>query len=80
MVQALCQQIGARVYGGVTCLVELTDTDYSWSFKAGVNHAQVDMRKNMKVAAAVHGEAPTFKCGPAEMVKIIVKAQQAGKA
>ena len=34
IVQAAAQQLGSRVYGGVTCLVQVTDTDFSWSFRA----------------------------------------------
>ena len=44
MVQALAQQLGCRVYGGVTCLVQLTDTDHSWSFKGSVAAAQGEVR------------------------------------
>ena len=77
LVQALAQQIGARVYGGVTCLVQLTDTDYSWSFKAGVSAAQLNERQEQKKVASVKGERVEFKCGPREIVKIIYESQKA---
>ena len=68
LVQGLAQQIGCRIYGGVTCIVQLTDTDYSWSFKSGVCRAQDELRREMKTAAAALGEVPKFKCGPREIV------------
>ena len=58
LVQGLAQQIGCRIYGGVTCIVQLTDTDYSWSFKSGVGRAQDELRREMKTAAAAVGEVP----------------------
>ena len=45
LVQGLAQQIGCRIYGGVTCIVRLTDTNYSWSFKSGVGRAQDELRR-----------------------------------
>ena len=44
LAQGLCQQIGARVFGGVPCVIQVTDTDYSWScmcLAAGVASDQV---------------------------------------
>ena len=70
VVQAAAQQLGSRVYGGVTCLVQLTDTDFSWSFKSNVAQAQAEVRKVVKC---------TLKCGPAEIMKIVYEAQQAQK-
>ena len=77
LAQALSQQLGVRVFGGVTCVIQLTDTDYSWSFKNDVRKAQDELRRDMKAAAAVTAEVPKFKCGPREIVKIIFEAQQA---
>ena len=71
LVQGLAQQIGCRLFGGVTCIVQPTDTDYSWSFKSGVGRAQEQLRREMKTAAAATGEVPKFKCGPREIVKLI---------
>ena len=75
LVQALAQQFGVRVYGGVTCLLQITDTDYSASFKAGVSAAQHEERQEQKAAAKSIGAKVEFKCGPLEIVKIIKQAQ-----
>ena len=77
LVQSLAQQLPSRVYGGVTCLIQVTDTDFSWSFKAGVAQAQLQERQEQKLAAKALGVTPEFKCSHREIVKIIVKAQQA---
>jgi hypothetical protein len=79
LVQGLAQQIGCRIYGGVTCIVQLTDTDYSWSFKSGVCRAQDELRREMKTAAAALGEVPKFKCGPREIVKLIYEGMKIQK-
>lgn len=79
IVQSLAQQIPCRVYGGVTCLIQLTDTDYSWSFKAGVSQAQMQERQEQKLAAKALGVTADFKCSHREIVKIIWKAHQAQK-
>ena len=79
VVQAAAQQLGSRVYGGVTCLVQVTDTDYSWSFKGSVAQAQAEVRKVQVTAAKAKGVKCTLKCGPAEIMKIIHEAQQAQK-
>jgi hypothetical protein len=77
LVQSLAQQIPSRVYGGVTCLIQVTDTDYSWSFKAGVAQAQLKERQEQKLAAKALGVTPEFKCSHREIVKIIHEAQKA---
>ena len=77
LVQAAGQQIGCRVYGGVTCLVQVTDTDHAWSFKAGVSAAQAEERKEQNVAAKAAGVVCTMKCGPREIMKIIHAAHAA---
>ena len=51
LVQSLAQQIPSRVYGGVTCLIQVTDTDFAWSFKAAVAQAQLKERQEQKLAA-----------------------------
>ena len=79
VVQAAAQQLGSRVYGGVTCLVQLTDTDFSWSFKSNVAQAQGEVRKVQIAAAKAKGVKCTLKCGPAEIMKIVYEAQQAQK-
>jgi hypothetical protein len=77
LVQSLAQQIPSRVYGGVTCLIQVTDTDFSWSFKAAVAQAQMHERQQQKLAAKVLGVAPEFKCNHREIVKILHEAQKA---
>ena len=79
LVQGLAQQIGCRVFGGITCVLQITDTDYSWSFKSGIIKSQNELRRNMKTAAAALGEVPTFKCGPREIVQLIFEAQEVQK-
>ena len=77
LVQALCQQIGTSVKGGVTPLVQLTDTDFSWSFKSSVAAAQMKVREEQKAQAKARGEIPTFKCGFAEIMQIFDAARRA---
>ena len=77
LVQAAGQQIGCRVYGGVTCLVQVTDTDHAWSFKAGVSAAQAEERKEQNLAAKAAGVVCAMKCGPREIMKIIHAAHAA---
>ena len=77
LVQSLAQQLPSRVYGGVTCLIQLTDTDYSWSFKSSVAAAQMQERAEQKLAAKALGVTPEFKCSHREIVKIIWSAQKA---
>ena len=77
LVQSLAQQLPSRVYGGVTCLIQVTDTDYSWSFKSSVAAAQLQERAEQKLAAKALGVTPEFKCSHREIVKIIWAAQKA---
>ena len=56
LVQGLAQQIGVRIFSGVTGVVQITDTDElmnsSWSFNAGVSRAQDELRREMKIACS----------------------------
>ena len=74
LVQSLAQQMGCRVYGGITPILQVTDTDYSWSFKSGVAKAQMELRKQLKAEAALQGKQCTFKCGAREIMQVIASA------
>ena len=58
-------------------MIQVTDTDFSWSFKAAVAQAQLKERQEQKLAAKALGVTAEFKCGHREIVKIIHEAQKA---
>ncbi|CAE8629532.1 unnamed protein product [Polarella glacialis] len=51
MKQSVAQQIPCQVKAGVTPIVQLTDTDFGFSFKASLAAAHVEMRQEMKAKA-----------------------------
>ena len=76
LVQGLCQQIGVRVFGGVTCNMPVTDTVLSYSFKASVSSAHHSMISAVQTALAVAGVVPICKRGLAEICNIVVEEQK----
>ncbi|CAE8743180.1 unnamed protein product [Polarella glacialis] len=55
MKQSVAQQIPCQVKAGVTPIVQLTDTDFGFSFKASLAAAHVEMRQEMKAKARRNG-------------------------
>ena len=73
-VQKLCQQLHTQVKGGVTDLIQITDTDMSMSLKSSLRQAQEEERRRMKEHAKAEGRPVSFKCGVEEMARILEHA------
>jgi hypothetical protein len=73
---ALCQQIGSFIGGGCTPLLQVTDTDFSFSFKCSIAEAQKMERRKQTAIAKLKGEAATFSCGAREIVEILHVAHE----
>ena len=72
---ALALQIPCYVQGHCTPLVQITDTDFSFSFKAGAKTVQSAERQEQRAAAKLLGVKPQFKCGARQILKICSKSQ-----
>jgi hypothetical protein len=77
MKQSVAQQIPCQVKAGVTPIVQLTDTDFGFSFKASLAAAHVEMRQEMKAKARIQGKIATFKCGVPEIMELLETARKA---
>ncbi|CAE8706526.1 unnamed protein product [Polarella glacialis] len=77
MKQSVAQQIPCQVKAGVTPIVQLTDTDFGFNFKASLAAAHVEMRQEMKAKARIQGKIATFKCGVPEIMELLETARKA---
>ena len=73
---SLANQVPAWIEGGMTPVLQITDTDFSASFKAGVRRAQAEERIAITQAARLKGIRAEFKCGAYEIMKIAAKAHK----
>ena len=74
--QALCQQIPAWIAGKMTAVLQVTDTDVAFRFKAACRRAQADLRRAMKAKAAAQNSRATFRCSHYEVMYVISRAHQ----
>jgi len=65
--------IGAKM----TAVLQVTDTDVAFPFKAACNKEMEKLRLEMKQSAAVSGARAQFKCGPYELLRVAQAGQQA---
>ena len=68
---AASQSISAWIQGNMTAVLQLTDTDFSFSFKSSARSIMADLRREMKRKAAAEGVQATFKCGSYEIMRIV---------
>ena len=64
---AASQSISAWIQGSMTAVLQLTDTDFSFSFKSSARAVMADLRREMKRKAAAEGVQATVKCGSYEI-------------
>jgi len=64
--------IGAKM----TAVLQVTDTDVAYPFKAACNREMEQLRLEMKQAAAAKGARAQFKCGPYELLRVVQAGQQ----
>ena len=70
----LGHQAQCWIGGKMTSVLQLTDTDVAFPFKAAVRRSKDDMKRDMRAVGEASGKAASFACGPAEMLKLIYEA------
>jgi len=73
---ALSQQMGSFIAGGCTPLLQVTDTDFSFSFKCSIAEAQKTERRRQAEIAKLQGKQATFVCGAKEIMQILHAAHE----
>ena len=68
---ALSQQMGSFIAGGCTPLLQVTDTDFIFSFKCSIAEAQAMERKKQAEVAKLKGQQTNFVCGALEILSIL---------
>ncbi len=68
------QCLSSWIQGSMTAVLQLTDTDFSFSFKSSARSVMSKLRKEMKLKAAAEGVQATFKCGAYEIMRITSEA------
>ena len=74
---SLAHSIPCWIGGKMTAVLQLTDTDFSFSFKASIAQAKHELRQQLRAKAAAQKCKLSFKCGCFELLKICVEAQKA---
>jgi hypothetical protein len=71
---AAAQSLSTWIQPHMTAVLQLTDTDFSFSFKSAARKMMSEMRREMKLKAASEGKAATSKCGAYEISKTTFSA------
>ena len=73
---SVAQQVPAWIMGKMTSVLQVTDTDMARPLKQCANDAKQELRQELKAAAVQTGVGESFKCGPAEILRVIDTALQ----
>ena len=73
----LAQTIPTWIASKMTPCLQLTDTDIAFPVKCAATAEKQKLAREMRTAALNAGIVPSFRCGPAEILKISQAAHQA---
>ena len=72
----VAQQVPSWIMGKMTSVLQVTDTDIARPLKLCACDAKAELRQELKAAAVQTGVEESFKCGPAEILRVIDTALQ----
>ena len=70
----LSQEIDHFICGKLSAVLQVTDTDVAFPFKAAASRSQASLRRELREKALEEKTPCIFKCGPYEILRITYEA------